>query len=199
MPDSYAVVAGTQLTVQAPGVLANDTDSDSPSRTAVRASDPAHGSLALNPDGSFTYVPNADFAGTDSFSYRASDGTTTSDPVTVTVSVTATRCGPRPRVQSQPVAGAGRLSVHVEASPLGTQEANHLLQVEFGQVQNARVTLNGRAIGSGQSVSLPANTRAVDFTVERVASGQATTVPFTVVDDCGSWPTFVGGGTAAGF
>ena len=44
-----------------------------------------------------------------------------------------------------------------------------------------------------------ANTVAADFTVERVTPGQATMVPFTVVDGCGEWQTFVGGGTAAGF
>jgi hypothetical protein len=61
------------------------------------------------------------------------------------------------------------------------------------------VTLGGRPIASGQSVALPAGISAADFTVERATPGQATTVPFTVVDACGSWPTFVGGGTGAGF
>ena len=37
------------------------------------------------------------------------------------------------------------------------------------------------------------------LTVERIEPGEATTVPFVVVDDCGEWPTFVGGGTSAGF
>jgi hypothetical protein len=35
------------------------------------------------------------------------------------------------------------------------------------------------------------------LTVERLTPGQATTVPLTMVDACGEWPTFVGGGPTA--
>ena len=43
----------------------------------------------MNANGSFTYTPAADFAGSDSFTYRASDGTLTSNVATVTITVTA--------------------------------------------------------------------------------------------------------------
>ena len=36
---------------------------------------PAHGTLTLNADGSFTYTPAANYNGTDSFTYKANDGT----------------------------------------------------------------------------------------------------------------------------
>ena len=39
------------------------------------ASGPSHGTLTLNANGSFTYTPAANFNGSDSFTYRASDGT----------------------------------------------------------------------------------------------------------------------------
>jgi hypothetical protein len=99
------------------------------------------------------------------------------------------------------VAGGGKLQVHVEATAQGTQVNNPLIRLEFGQMQNARVFLNGQPIASGQSFPVPAphNARGIDFVVERVTPGQAAMVPFTVVDDCGAWPTFVGGGTGAGF
>jgi hypothetical protein len=35
--------------------------------------------------------------------------------------------------------------------------------------------------------------------IRRVTPGQATTIPLVIVDGCGEWKTFVGGGTAAGF
>ena len=35
---------------------------------------PGHGTLTLNADGTYTYTPDADFNGTDSFTYRAVDG-----------------------------------------------------------------------------------------------------------------------------
>ncbi len=35
---------------------------------------PQHGTLTLNADGSFSYTPDANFNGTDSFTYKANDG-----------------------------------------------------------------------------------------------------------------------------
>ena len=52
--DAYLATEDTMLTVGAPGVLANDTDIESDPLTATMLSGPAHGTLALNPDGSFT-------------------------------------------------------------------------------------------------------------------------------------------------
>ncbi len=86
--DSYDMNEDAVLVVDpATGVLSNDTDIDSPSMTANKVTGPAHGILTLNGDGSFTYTPNADFSGTDSFTYIANDGTYDSDIATVTITV----------------------------------------------------------------------------------------------------------------
>lgn len=85
--DAYAIDANSPFNVAAPGVLANDSDADGDALSAVLTSEPANGSLSLNPDGSFIYTPNVDFNGTDSFIYGASDGLATSTPATVTISV----------------------------------------------------------------------------------------------------------------
>lgn len=85
--DAYAAQVGSTLTVPSPGVLSNDTDPDGGSLMTVLTSGTTNGTLTLNPNGSFTYVPNAGFTGSDSFSYRASDGTLQSTPVTVTLTV----------------------------------------------------------------------------------------------------------------
>lgn len=69
------------------GLLANDTDPDGDALLASLVSGPANGTLALNGDGSLTYTPNADFNGTDTFVYSASDGEL-SDEATVTITVT---------------------------------------------------------------------------------------------------------------
>ncbi len=108
-------------------------------------------------------------------------------------------CSPRPRVVVTPAAGGGKLQVHVESTPLNTPAVNPLTQIRFGTFLNATVTLNGQPILSGQTFTVPANATTVDFSVTRATPGQATMVPFTVVDGCGEWPTFVGGGTGAGF
>jgi VCBS repeat-containing protein len=85
--DSYSTSQGSALTVKAPGVLSNDTDPNGDPLTVSLVSGPANGTLKLNADGSFTFTPNVDFAGTDSFTYRASDGATVSNLATVTLTV----------------------------------------------------------------------------------------------------------------
>lgn len=94
-PDSYSMVVNTTLTVGAPGFLSNDT---SPlgrplSFDATGFVSPRNGSVSISWSGSFFYAPDAGFSGTDSFSYRAFDGTDYSGLVTVTISV----YGPTPQ------------------------------------------------------------------------------------------------------
>jgi hypothetical protein len=86
--DSYSTPENMPLTVSAPGVLANDGDITGGSVTAVLASNPSHGSLLLNWDGSFTYAPNSGYVGADSFTYWSSDGEFNSpSPATVSITV----------------------------------------------------------------------------------------------------------------
>jgi uncharacterized protein len=68
--DSYSVNEDTTLTVPARGVLGNDSDADNNALVAELVSGPANGTLTLNADGSFSYTPNANFNGSDSFGYR---------------------------------------------------------------------------------------------------------------------------------
>jgi hypothetical protein len=78
---TYTVVNNSALTVTADGgVLANDTDANGDALTAVLVSNPSHGTVTLNPDGSFTYTPASDYLGPDSFTYQANDGPPTATP-----------------------------------------------------------------------------------------------------------------------
>jgi VCBS repeat-containing protein len=92
--DSYNTNEDTALTVAAPGVLGNDTDAESNSLTAALVSNSSHGTLAFNPDGSFTYTPAANFNGSDSFSYKANDGASDSNVATVSITVNAVNDAP---------------------------------------------------------------------------------------------------------
>ena len=87
--DSYSVVKDTDLTVSAPGVLDNDSDANGDAITAILLSNPSNGVLVggLNPGGSFTYRPDPEYEGFDSFTYDASDGGM-SDTATVNITVT---------------------------------------------------------------------------------------------------------------
>ena len=74
--------------VAPPGtVLANDTDVDGDSLTAVLEDDVSHGTLTLQSDGGFTYTPLPDYFGSDSFTYRAHDGVVASEPAEVDITV----------------------------------------------------------------------------------------------------------------
>jgi large repetitive protein len=75
-------------TLNGPSVLGNDWDPDSVSLTAVLETGPAHGSVSLDPDGTFTYTHDGSETTSDSFTYRVSDGSLTSAPVTVSITVT---------------------------------------------------------------------------------------------------------------
>ena len=88
LPDSYSATEDQPLVVIAPGVLSNDTDVEHDALTAMGVSSPAHGVLALNANGGFSYTPNALFSGSDSFTYTASDGAAESSVATVTIAVT---------------------------------------------------------------------------------------------------------------
>ena len=98
----------TQLTASAAGgVLANDNDPDGDPLTAALVSGPSHGSLTLNADGSFSYQPNEDFVGQDSFTYTANDGRAGSGLAIATITVGA-GCDGRPATVTG-TAGANNL------------------------------------------------------------------------------------------
>ena len=85
--DSYIAQAGKTLTVDAPGVLGNDTNVDDDIVTVGSYTQPANGSVTLNTDGSFVYTPDLGFHGTDSFTYRSTDSHLPSNAATVTIVV----------------------------------------------------------------------------------------------------------------
>jgi hypothetical protein len=87
--DFFSALTDRTLHIAAPGVLANDSDVDGDTLTAVKASGAAHGSVKLASNGGFEYTPNPGFAGSDAFAYRASDGTDQSLVRVVNLTVTA--------------------------------------------------------------------------------------------------------------
>ncbi|MCB8942277.1 MAG: cadherin-like domain-containing protein [Ardenticatenaceae bacterium] len=84
--DHYAVLENRTFNIAVPGVLANDIDADGDLLTASLLSTPSNGQVDLSSDGSFTYIPNPSFLGTDTFTYTVSDGFFT-DTATVTITV----------------------------------------------------------------------------------------------------------------
>ena len=110
--DSYNVNEGGTLSVPAPGVLGNDTDPDSPTLNAVLVSGPAHASsFALNANGSFTYVHDGSETTTDSFTYKANDGSLDSNVATVTITINPVNDAPTAVNDSYNVNEGGTLNV----------------------------------------------------------------------------------------
>jgi len=62
-------------------VLANDSDANGDALTVTALTQPTSGTAVLNPIGTVTYTPNAGFTGTDTFTYKASDGTNESNVI----------------------------------------------------------------------------------------------------------------------
>jgi DNA-binding beta-propeller fold protein YncE len=202
--DTYTTSNGVPLNVTAAdGLLKNDTDADTPtgSLTVSVVSTPANGTVNLQPNGAFTYSAGANFSGTDTFTYKVTDAdgfVSTTVPVTITVNAVA--CGPRPGVQVTTTVSGGALQATVSVgNEASGQVQNRIQTIQFNQVANATVTVNGTPFTENQTFTPTGPITSQVFTVRRVTPGQASTVRFTVTDGCGSWPTFVGGGTSAGF
>jgi hypothetical protein len=103
-------------------------------------------------------------------------------------------CNPRPRVtvSTQP-AGSNNLNVTVMPGANGW-----INQIGIGAATNARIDIAGQTgVTGNQTFPMPPGTTSFTFVVHHATPGQATTVPVTVVDTCGSWQTFVGGGASA--
>jgi|GEM_PF-6366948 len=89
LPDTYAVEEGQTLTVAAPGLMTNDIDPDGDVIIVSNFLQPSHGTItSIVTNGSFAYVPEAGFTGTDQFSYTLLDADNNySEQVTVTIYV----------------------------------------------------------------------------------------------------------------
>src|SRR5262249_49681204 len=92
--DSYTLAEDGVLVVAANGVLANDSDAEGDALGAILVSGPVHGTLTPHADGSFAYTPNANYNGSDSFTYKANDGSLDSNVATVTLTITPVNDAP---------------------------------------------------------------------------------------------------------
>lgn len=92
--DSYRINEDTTLNTTGTGVLANDSDIDSFNLTAVLVTNATHGTVTLNANGTFNYVPTLNYNGTDSFTYKVTDGSLESNTATVNITVAAVNDAP---------------------------------------------------------------------------------------------------------
>lgn len=121
--DAYQTDEDAPLHIAAPGVLENDTDVEAEEMSAVLVSGPSHGSVTLNADGSFGYTPDPDFHGTETFTYRASDGAAESNTATVTLTVRSVDDGP-PVSQDDAYESHEDVALHIPAPGVLANDAD---------------------------------------------------------------------------
>jgi hypothetical protein len=174
----YTVAAGSMLTVsESEGVLTNDreiADVDSPatSRSVFSVvTNPEHGELAMNADGSFTYTPEAGYVGPDSFQYVADNGPWSGDPENVRLSPPSNTATVSINVTNDPPSCAATLTASVLVG--STTLLTHNCSDPNGQT--LLVTGAGPVTGGG-SVAL---TNPVSASFSFTAPTTATTATFT--------------------
>jgi VCBS repeat-containing protein len=142
----YTVAEDTLLTVIAPGVLANDTDVDGDGLTVVAVGPAGHGTVTVNPDGSFTYQPVANYFGPDAFAYQVSDGQATSAFAAVSILVTPVNDPPVANADSATVAedsANNTINVLGNDSTGPANESSQTLTVIAASAVSGTVTING--------------------------------------------------------
>jgi VCBS repeat-containing protein len=197
--DAYSTAEDTTLTVAAPGVLGNDSDPDGDTLSAVVGSGPSHGSLTLNPDGSFAYTPAVNFSGSDSFTYRASDGSLESSLATVTITVTAVNDAPTVTVAAGGTCGTDDRSGTINLTVGDVESAATVLTLSAAS-SNPLLVPNGNVVFAGSGATRTLTARAVagrtgtaTVTVT-VSDGQATgSVQVTVRVGSNGNDTLIGG------
>ncbi|NQD38888.1 tandem-95 repeat protein [Permianibacter sp. IMCC34836] len=165
-------------TAVAGAIAATDVDGDTLTYTLSTAA--AHGTVTLNADGSYSYQPNANFNGSDSFVVTVSDGHGGTKDVTVTVNVGA--------VNDAPVAADQTISTDEDTTVTGAivatdAEGDALTYTLSSAAANGTVTLN--ADGS-YSYQPNANFNGSDSFVVTVSDGHGGTKDVTVTVNVGS-------------
>lgn len=142
--EQYQLAEDTALTISAAqGVLSNDSDIDGDALTASLLSPASSGTVNVNQDGSFSYIPNANFFGNDSFTYQVADSSNATATATVSLSVTSINDSPQANddsyqtAEDQVLSGQSVLANDVDAD--GIQDLTVTL---LTNVSNGALTLN---------------------------------------------------------
>ena len=178
---SNATVPVAEDSVASGSLLSNASDADGDALTFVATSQPTHGTLVLNANGSYSYTPAANYNGSDSFNYRVTDadgGTTTA---TLSFNVTP--------VYDAPIAGA----------PIAAVTANDSSAVSlnvtgnFTNVDNAVLTYSASGLPAGLAINT--STGLISGTLGSSASTSSPdanglyTIAVTVTDTTGATAT----------
>ena len=143
--DKIKVAEGGMATVLditgATSILTNDTDEENNALTAVLVTGPAHGTLTLNANGTFNYTHNGSETTSDSFTYRANDGTSNGNIVTVQIEITPVNDAPIAINDTANVNEGSSVAVAVRAND-SDPEGGSLRVVSISQGANGSVVID---------------------------------------------------------
>ena len=168
-PVSQDIIAGGDEDSIITGSLSAD-NSDSASLTYSLVTQAGHGSVTVNPDGTFSYRPDANYNGLDQFTFRVSDGTSNSEAGTVDLVVGAVNDGPVNTVPGTQVIGtqtsATIAGLSIADLDAGTGQVTTTLTVENGTLNAAAggATVSG---GGTDRLTLTGTLAAVNATLGR--------------------------------
>jgi len=167
--DTLSTTEDTEVTFTAAELLGNDTDVEKDLLSIASVTSGTGGTAVLNPDGTVTFTPDADFNGKADFTYTVTDGTDTSTKATVTVDVAA--------VNDAPVAVADEFSTDEDTAITFTAED---LVGNDTDVEKDELTIASVKSGTGGTAVLNED-GTVTFTPDADFNGEAE-FTYTVTD-----------------
>ncbi|MBK7052952.1 MAG: tandem-95 repeat protein [Rhodoferax sp.] len=152
--------------------LANDIDANQAGMAPVIVAAPQHGLVVVNPDSTFSYTPAQDYFGTDSFTYRLSNGVVDSNVSTVTLTITPVNDAPVAADLSGPqttLAEDSMLTIDLLAGAIDAEGAPLAASIVSGPLHGSLVQ------GSDVTVTYTAeaNFFGLDSFTYRVSDGEA--------------------------
>jgi hypothetical protein len=104
-------------------------------------------------------------------------------------------CVSRPRVSISSTRQSGGLAVTISSATSAEVPNNRLSQLRTGIMPNSALDIRGRTLLSNNSIALPDRPVSISLFLRRTTGSGSITAPMVIVDDCGDWTTFVGGGS----
>jgi hypothetical protein len=155
-------------------VVTNDGTTSGGTLTYAKATDPANGTVTVNPDGSYTYTPATNFSGTDTFTYTVTDAAT-GESLTRTVTITVANMPVVSITATDPTAVEGTTNSTIVFTVAQSKPSNFdtsiIVTLNLGTVEAADITRITYIAADGIT--------EVPVTLADLVAGLALTIPAT--------------------